>query len=331
MSPRTHIVFALTLLGLAGTCQGGEQGFKDGFENAPGCASSPGAPSCLTVTIAVPATQIAPGEEADYCYYFRMPNAYAAGVSKFASTLDPVVFHASLHTTHGIGGQPVELHPPGTMQAGICGWGSGGNASAVRRLYWAREPSTSVTMPTDDGSGTPVAVGATAAQPAALEMHFLNSTDQPINGAVALTITLLPPWIDFTNTATYITYNSNISVPPNGTAPATDTCAVPASTKFWWFSTHTHSFAILAELKNGSSPIVVTPNWAAPAVATFAAPTFYQFAPTEKLTYSCTYQNNEGFAVNAGDSYHNNENCVAITYFFPATRSMICFNNTGPL
>lgn len=328
MSIVQRFVVALGLLPLPGLAvTPPEQGFKDGFETAPNCASSPGAPACLTVTIQTPATSVAPGEEGDDCYYVRMPNVYAASVRQFTSTLSPAVLHASLQTTHDSGGQPVELQPPGTLLSGTCNWL--GNTQ-VRRVYWARQTNDGVTMPGDDGSGVPVAVASTPSQPAALEMHFLNPTDQPVNISVALTLTLLPPWIAFTNTATYITYNNNISVPANGTAPATDTCAVPPAVKFWWFSTHTHSTATSAELRNGSSPIVSTTSWAAPAVATFAAPSFYPFAPGEQLTYSCTYNNSQGFVVHAGGSYANAENCVGIGYFFPATRSLICINNVGP-
>ena len=107
-------------------------------------------------------------------------------------------------------------------------------------------------------------------------------------------------------------------------------CAVPDPAKFWWFSTHTHLRATSATLRNGATTLLITSNWEAPTIATYAAPPFYQFGAGQKLTYECSFTNNLGSTVMAGDSYLFDENCVAIGYYFPGDGAF-CYDSVGPL
>jgi len=59
---------------------------------------------------------------------------------------------------------------------------------------------------------------------------------------------------------------------------------------------------------------------------------FYTFS-TNQLTYECTYNNtgpNAATTVVDGPSAVTNEMCMATGYYFPATKPLLCLNNTGP-
>jgi hypothetical protein len=134
----------------------------------------------------------------------------------------------------------------------------------------------------------------------------------------------------YTKTATYVTYNGSLSIPPFGSTTATFACAVPDPAKFWWFSTQTHRRAMSATLRNGATTLLTTSNWEAPTIATYTAPSFYQFGAGEKLTYECSFVNDLATTVHAGDSYESDENCVGVGYYFPGDGAL-CYDSFGPI
>jgi hypothetical protein len=52
-------------------------------------------------------------------------------------------------------------------------------------------------------------------------------------------------------------------------------------------------------------------------------PPFFGFA-TNRMTTACTYDNPNGYTLRSGGSYQTDEQCVAVGYFFPATRPLQC-------
>ena len=188
-------------------------------------------------------------------------------------------------------------------------------------------------MPQDDGTGKPLAIELPANSPGFVEIYFLNSTGSAIASPVTLYANTLADGASYTKTATYMTFNGSLSIGPMSSNVSTSqTCplsALPVGVKFWWLSTHTHSHATNASLLDGATTLVSTSDWHAPAVAIHDTSPFYTF--TQGLTYSCTFVNSTNAAITAGDSYAEDENCVGIGYFFPATAPLICYNQIGPL
>lgn len=297
----------------------------DGFESGDSCLWGVGPETCPGFTITTPPLLVQPGEEVVYCYYVHTGNGVNQGVRRITSSMAGMVRYASLLTTHDTGGNPLDVQPPGTLTSAGCDW-SGGNPNS-RRIYTAHELEEELLLPTDDGAGDPLAFEFLAAQPAVLVAHLLNDTVDPVTTAVTLTAYAHMPGVSYTQTATLTTFDSQLAVPPAAGVTSSHTCPVPSAVKFWWFSTHTHGFAQEAKLRNGTSDLVVSTNWLAPAVTAFGPPAFYEFAPGEQLTYSCTYFNNTGTVVTAGESYATDESCNGLAYFFPAGVPRTCFNN----
>jgi len=326
--PSARLLLLLALAGMAHeACAVSDAIFPANFEAAPDCTSI-GNTGCPGFTIETPAQEIAPGEEVTFCYYFRAPNAAAIGIGRFASTFDPVIANVVVYTTFDSLGQPKDLQPPGTMSSTGCGFGFGGS-DRTDRIYSTHEPVESLRMPDDDGAGNPVALELLANAAGFIEMHYLNTSDAPIIAApVRLSANGLATGVAYTKTATFTTYKGTISLPPLSVSSVSDSCAVPDSVKFWWFSTHTHRHATLAKVGKGAQTIVTTTDWEHPAIANFSTSPFYPFTMGETLTYACDYANDTNNTIHAGDSYQTDENCVAIGYFFPAVKARFCYDHT---
>jgi hypothetical protein len=298
--------------------------FSHGFEDC-----TLGAAACPGFTMQTPSVPVAAGEELITCYYFHATNAGTLGLRRISSTGGAGLVSLVLYATVDAGGLPADRQPPGTLSPFECGFAQSNNTTA-QRVYSAHAASETLAIPADDGAGQALAIEVAAGQPLFVQMHFLNTTDQPIASGMALTALGYPAGVPYVKTATYITYNGNLSLPPMSTSTASDNCAVPAGARFWWFSTETHKLATNATLSNGATMLVSSTDWQAPAISTFGPPAFYAFGAGERLTYACTYFNTNNFTVHSGES-SNDEVCMGLSYYFPADRARFCFNNVGPL
>lgn len=304
--------------------------FRDGFNGPPDCYML-GTPSCPGFEIDMPPVEIAPAQSGAYCYYFRSPNAAVLGVGRFSSTFGDAVQHIIVHTTFNAGGMPADRRPPGTLSPVDCGWEYNTNNVSARRIYAAHDPVEQLDMPGDDGTGTPLAIELLADQPMFIEMYLVNATASPLTASATLRAHGLASGSSYTKTATYMTYNPSLTLPPLSPSTASMDCAVPADVRFWWFSTHTHRYATSATLLNGATNLVMTTDWQQPAITRFDPPAFYQFGAAERLAYECAYFNASGGTVHSGGNYETDENCVGIGYFFPADRPLLCIGEIGPL
>lgn len=299
-----------------------EEIFNDDFASGDSCAWGPGSVTCPGFSVVTPPTEVAAGQIVARCYYFHTGNAAAIGVHRIASAMDANAVNVALYTTHDSSGTPTDDQPPGTLID--C---PGEFGQYWRRLYMANDEDEEIVFPTDDGAGAPVGLEVGAGQPAVIFMRFANLSGSPVSPSVSISAYALPPEVAYTPTASYTTFNGNISIPPMTSGDEeTYACPVPSGAKFWWFSTHTHLHATLAEIENGASPIVVTTDWQSPAVHTFDSPPFYTFGAGETLKYTCTYDNPGGSPIVSGEGYYD-EHCMALAYFFPATAPRFCYNN----
>lgn len=305
--------------------------FRHSFENPVDCIATPTNPECPTFTIASPTITVAPGVAASTCFYFTAPNTATRGITRIQSNITGNAWYVVVGATYASGtNTPAARHPPGTVTQGDCSVDSGNtNGTDSYRIYQAHANEQALEMPANDGTGTPVAIEWQAGQPLFLEIVAPNATAEPIQAQVTLGIDALPAGAPYTRTEMLLTYNSQIVIPPTSGASASAACPVPAGVKFWHFTTHTHQRASSATLQAFPSfdTFVVTTNPASPLIQEFGPP-FYTFTGGDQLRYSCNYFNPEAFTILSGADEFNDENCVGIGYFFPATRPRICLNNT---
>jgi hypothetical protein len=229
-------------------------------------------------------------------------------------------------------GLPADAQPPGTF-ATDCGLAAGANGRSFRWVYAAHEPVEQLRMPDDDGAAQPLAFELPANSAGFLEIYYVNSSGNAVTVPPVRFAANERNVGPYTKTASFLEMNPFFTIPSDN-APhlVSSACTMPASAKFWWFSTQTHSHGVGTELdRTGSvlTPIVTSSGWDLPAIATFSAPGFFAFnAPNDKLTYQCTFVNDSGGSMTFGDDYQSRETCMSISYFFPESQSKLCIGGT---
>jgi hypothetical protein len=307
---------------------GGTSDMNMGDDQPPGPDSGMIDPPLRGFQLISPPQVIMPLQEITYCYYFRTPNTDAMAINKWASAMTPGSHHLIMFTTG-----TTDLMPPGTVSATNCG-GFGGGTNPPSWTYSAQTAMSSLSLPTDDGAGKPLAIDIAPNTAGFIQMHYYNPTDAPITANVTVNAEALPAATAFTKTAAYVTYNGSISIPPGATNDVEEkACNAPAGAKFWLMSTHAHKQAIKTEILDGTTVVFTSNDWEHPGAQTWMASPFHTFA-SGKVTYRCTYNNttppNSSRTITDGDSAATDEMCMASGYFFPATKSLACYDNLGP-
>jgi hypothetical protein len=276
--------------------------------------------SVRSFAIESPEIEIAAGGDITYCFHFRLPTTEPLPIGRFASQMPSVARDIMLFTTSQ------DRREPGTVTTVEC--------PAVlaqpypNLVYAAYTPSAELVLPTDDGTGKPLAVelAAGTAGSAFLKMHFVNTTGAAVRARVKLAGDGLAPGVAYTPTATLLHHNDAIAIPPTTTGHVeSQTCAVPAGVKFWRLSTHAHKQAVHTEILDGAAVVFASDERQNPGAATFPPPGFHVFA-TGKITTACTYDNPTTRTIRTGDSAQSDEQCLGIGYFFPADQPRFCYN-----
>jgi hypothetical protein len=302
---------------------GSSGGGGGGGGGGPDAADPNGTPA---ISVTTPDIMLTAGQEVTYCYYFHTNNTSTVAINKWSSTMSPGSHHIIVFT-----GGP--NHADGLDMTNSCGFGGTTGTNQPAWTYSAQTPENELDLPADDGTGKPLAQPIAANTQGAIQMHYINNTDNTITAHDTLHGYALPDGAAFTQTAPYITYNNSISIGPNATGVvASATCSVPTE-KFWLMGTHAHKQEIKADVLDGSSLVLETTSWEHPETKLWNASPFYTFTGG-KLTWSCTYDNtgdNKNSTVVAGQSAATNEMCMASGYFFPATAAKFClYDNSIP-
>lgn len=273
--------------------------------------------------IVSPDITLAPGEESTYCFYFRTPNTVPMAINHWKSDMTPGSHHMIMFLTSSDAGEV------GSVTPDCEGFGTAGGGTIW--TYAAQNEHADLQLPLDDGGGKPLAQDIPANSAGFFQMHYFNGLDTPVTAHVQLDAEALESTVAYTKTAAFITYQGQISIPPNAVNhPESATCGVPAGAKFWLMSTHAHKQAIRTTVKDGTAMVFESADWEHPGAAMFTEPsTFFSFS-TNKITYECDYTNPTNNTIVQGQSAQTNEMCMATGYYFPATRPLVCLDNQGP-
>lgn len=258
--------------------------------------------------IETPPIDIAPGQEATYCYYTSVPTDAAVGVKRWSSTMTPGSHHLTLFFADSAS------PPDGTVDQN-CG------AGVPYWVYAAQQPTAEQVMPTGVGVTVP------ARQKIYIQLHYVNTSDAVIHASARVDAETYAAGEAYTPAAAFVTYRSGFTVPARGTASTGGACAVPPDARFFAVSTHTHRLGVHTAVRDGDAMVFESTDWEHPGVRGWDAEPFYRFA-SGRLTYACDYDNPRDTAVSEGASAVSNEMCMAIAYYVPATAPTFCFNDT---
>lgn len=291
-----------------------------------------GAEPLPSFDVTTPAVPLQGGQEIAYCYYFRVPAAADLFIKQWkAKSLAPGVKRVVLTLTSS------DVKPPGTMSAQNCMFRGDTITSGVpvpTATSWAFTANRSgdqLNFPSDDGTGKPVGQLVVANQPAYLWIHMINPTLDVLNPRVEIQGTGYASGTGVTRADSFVTYYGDVDLPANSTAGFEDTCPLPAAdSKLVALTMHTNRLATKTSIKamvDGSSTTVFeSTNWEDPGIKYFQAPRFLS-PDNKRILYRCEYANTTNRKVTNGDSPANDEVCMSMSHYFPATRSRFCYNN----
>jgi len=262
--------------------------------------------------VVTPDIPIGPGREETWCYYTRLPNTAAVGIKRWESQMTDGSHHMIVYFSDN------PLKPDGTKEKD-CGivsrrtipptWG-----------YAAQTPHQEFTMP--DGVG----IELLPQQPAMIQMHYLNTSDQEILAHVTLNAHTYAPQETYKKATAYVTFQQSIEIPRGEEKTFGGTCSVPEGAKFFAMSTHSHRFTMRTEVRDGSEPtapiVYQSTEWEHPGNLRWGSEPFFTFA-SGKMTYRCQYKQDEYPVVRTGDSAKTDEMCIAIGYYFFADKDAI--------
>jgi hypothetical protein len=298
---------------------GGDDGTGSGSNVDPGDP----APPARGFQLKSPEITLNPGQEITYCWYFKVPTTEAYTIKKWSSHMTDGSHHMIMFFTNSLS------QPEGTVSSSNCGLTNG--TSIATWIYAAQNVDAELALPTDDGAGKPLGMDVAAGQVGFIQMHYLNTKDEPITAHVTVNADAHDVGVEATKTFAYVTYNASLKIPDNSdNLKLANTCSIPSTAKVWLMSTHAHKQAVHTEVRDGmpasTNVVFASDQWEHPGAKAWMTSPFYSFA-SGKLTYECAYTNHTGREISSGDSAQTDEMCMATGYIFPATKPTICVNN----
>jgi hypothetical protein len=297
-------------------------------------------------TQSTPTLNNAPGSEITYCYYFHLPPTQQL-IKKFKATLPPNVVDATLFITE------TPAYPDGTLSTADCSYtagGSGGGFYLPTFVYRAVPTGTGtdeMTLPSDDGTGKPVAIRIDPNQPAFLQVHLFNTTTVTVTESVKIEGFGYEPGTDATLAGAFVVLNTFINIPPGtsaspGQASASGSCGIPRDWNFFRMTTAANKQAVHTSVKDGTTTLVALDDARSskpvvPVINTWVAPNFFKFKAeinpftSQKFSYRCDYSNPNNYTIHTGSSIETDEQCMAFSYYFPNTHpfqlATLCINS----
>ncbi|MBP9088254.1 MAG: hypothetical protein KBG15_19180 [Kofleriaceae bacterium] len=262
---------------------------------------------------------VAPGQEDTRCVDVSVKNAAAIKVHSIHNKLSSgshhlIVYRDSLVTTESL--TPTPCNPfAGTLQGG-----------AVTPIMVTQKKDDSLTLP--DG----VAYTFAANQFIRLEMHFINTTDAPIEITATSEFVTMPA-ADVKNEADFLFMGTpDIDIAIGQTQTVRRFLRMPAflsNANIFAITGHTHKMG--TDMQVGYSSGYMEPvtsvykpaafNWDEPET-TFATPPF-RIPADGGFDFQCSYTNTSGARIRFGESA-NDEMCFFWAYYYPSVGSRVC-------
>jgi Copper type II ascorbate-dependent monooxygenase, C-terminal domain len=165
-----------------------------------------------------------------------------------------------------------------------------------------------------------MAAKLTAAQGLRVQLHYINSTDKDI--MVKATLKLSP--VDVASVTKWVSelyFNQlGVKVAPGAGQTVTTTCAIPDTygpIGLVAGYTHMHKRGVhfVAQTSTGAM-LADVDSWDEPPTILYDTPIMLN--PGDKITWTCTYNNDTGRTLTFGESAETNEMCIYLARFFSA-------------
>jgi hypothetical protein len=163
--------------------------------------------------------------------------------------------------------------------------------------------------------------------------HFINSTDQVIDGQTAYNVTVEDPKPDSAPADLFTIVNTMMLV-PTGTSQVHTECTLPQDMSLFMLGPHAHEHAtrtVLSKVSAGTTSTIQDIPWSADLIfntplVKFTKDAPFTFAAGDKFSIDCTFDNTTGSTIP-----FPSEMCIGYGYFFPANLEIDCVDTHWPI
>jgi hypothetical protein len=153
-----------------------------------------------------------------------------------------------------------------------------------------------------------------------IQLHYINTTSQDLT--VKATLKLSP--VEYSSVTKWVSelyFNQlSLKVAPGANQTVTTTCAIPQTygpIGLVSGGTHMHKRGVHFVAKTSTGAMLAdVDTWDEPPAITYDPPIMLK--PGDKISWTCTYDNNTGKTLSFGESAENNEMCIYLARFFSA-------------
>jgi len=316
--------------GAAATGSGGASNAATGAGGGGGAGGSfdPGA-MVTTVDTTIGPLPIDPGQEYTKCITVRLNNAEGAFVRRFRADLHEGSHHLILYRSSATDEAPNAVDCQGFS----------GIFSGDHPIFIAQQAKSDLVFPKDE-NGVPVGLEIAPNQMVRIEMHYINTSTQPINVSGDIHIDTVPLSTNVVKSDLAFWGTTNINIPPNSTA---DTGvkfqrALPDTHSFA-LTTHQHHFGTRMQVWYGdsandlSTSVADSSNWSDPPLELFDPPLSFPAGSggfsSKGFAYKCEWKNTSPNSVGFGEGF-NDEMCFLWHYYYPSQGFQACVNGFCP-
>jgi hypothetical protein len=278
-----------------------------------GAACHGGSAAPTTVEAPVGPWSIGPGQELTRCIVFHLDNPGPAFIRTIRAEL-------GVHSHH------MTIYRSADAEERLIPFDCRGFDSVLqgdRPLFIAQQERAEITFPDDDG-GAAVGYAIDAHQMVRLEMHYLDTTPDPVttSGRFSLETIPLSPSVVPADIAFWGTVG--IHIPPHA-AWETEVKFVEAPASYRTFALTTHQHRLGTRMRvwyaddaadTAGPPLTDSRSWSDPPLVVFSPPLRYGPAGKKGLAYQCDWSNTTADTVTYGEGFHD-EMCFVWHYYFP--------------
>ncbi len=267
------------------------------------------------------------GEEHTQCITVSLKNAKSAFVRRFRADLGVGSHHMIAYKSNAT----AESLVPTDCQ------GFSGLLSGEHPIFIAQQAKAQLDFPSDE-NGVPVALEIAPNQMVRLELHFINTTTQPLDVTGKLFVDTVPLDTNVVKSDLAFWGTQQIKIPANGTG---DTGvrfqkALPA-TKTFALTTHQHHLGTEMRVWYANSvndqnmkPVADGKNWSDPPLELFTPALDFPDSGNGKnssrgLAFECNWTNPTASDVKFGEGF-NDEMCFLWQYYYPSQGFQLCID-----
>lgn len=311
-------------VGAGGTTGGGGAGGNGGAVGSGGAIGSgatPGTggtgiapPDPNTVTLTMESFTVAPGAEVFMCQNYDNPfGGNDAGVAKIVTDMSPGSHHLHIFYKATSANRQLEscsgleFHP---------------------LLHAAGRPHQESSYPAD------MAAKVKGTDGLRLQVHYLNTTPDPLNVTVTAKLTKVADPSTITKWVGQLYFNRvYLQVPPGAGRKVTTSCSIPRGygpISLIGAGSHMHRRGVhfIATASTGVK-LLETSEWAEPPPVAYDPPIVLN--PGDRITWECTYDNPTNRTLTFGESADINEMCIYLARFYSTPNGdQIECQSTGP-